>query len=365
VPYPNDRRSEVRSPRLLHLLLLALVLVVTSVVFAGPALGLESWRHGTATSQSTCNASGCHSDGANINNATNAACLQSGCHAGLTTSGGQKCWGCHQPGHAPTGGCTGSCHLFQAGGEGGSYSTAFSHGSTPHLGASGYGKTCWDCHGSGGAHHDARAETEPVCTDCHNGTLARSPPASHNDGQHTTCTNCHTGMSIPSGDCKSCHVGNPSSGGPQITYTNALTCADATCHGKVKNHVGTPISQAACTSCHTAHYESLGACTKCHADPQTFHHGTAKAIPLNQCATCHNGTVAQAPSGHSTYGVNCTSCHTGMNRPDQNDCASCHVNHPGSAAPQISFSGTKTCADPVCHAKVRSEERRVGKECKA
>ena len=32
----------------------------------------------------------------------------------------------------------------------------------------------------------------------------------------------------------------------------------------------------ACTTCHVSHFEALGACTKCHADSQSFHHGTAR-----------------------------------------------------------------------------------------
>lgn len=345
MPYRNDRRPEVRSARL-FLPLLALVFLFTCVAGAGPALGYESWRHAGA-GESTCNSSGCHQD----RTPSNTACTTANCHGGLTTSGSQLCWQCHEPGNAPTVDCAGTCHLYRANGDNPSYDVAFTHGASPHLGASGYGKTCVDCH-QDGVHHDAAAATEPSCVDCHNGTLAKLPPASHNDGQHTDCASCHDGMSLPS--CAGCHVGNPSSGGPQITYTNSLGCDDAGCHGKIKNHVGTDISQAACTDCHTEHYASLGTCTTCHKDPQSFHHGTATAIPLSQCVTCHDGSIAAAPSNHTGFGSECASCHTGMDLPSLDDCAMCHVGKPGSTAPQVTYTGTLACADSGCHAKVKN-----------
>ena len=346
MPHHRDsRRPEVRKT--LPLLLLSLVFLVTCAAVAGPALGYEPWEHGGAT-ESTCDASGCHRD----QTPSNAACQRSGCHSSLTTAGGRLCWQCHKPGQAQSVACAGTCHLYRANGENPAYDVAFSHGDSPHLGASGYGKTCADCH-SDGVHHDAAEATAPTCATCHNGTYAKTPPASHNDGQHTDCQKCHGDtMSLPS--CSGCHVGNPSSGGPQITYTNTLSCDDAQCHGKIKNHVGTSISQAPCTDCHTAHYASLGTCTKCHADPQQFHHGTSTAIPLSECVTCHNGTIATAPSNHSGFGTDCVSCHDGMDRPSLTDCASCHVGKPGSTAPQVTYAGTLACADGGCHAKVKN-----------
>jgi hypothetical protein len=342
VPYLRDsRRPEVRPSRLF--LLLPLVLLVTFAVLAAPALAYDPWEHGGAQ-ESTCDSSGCHKD----QTPSNTACLQSGCHAGFSTANAKKCWDCHQPGSAPTVSCSGTCHLYRANGEHPAYDVAFTHGDTPHLGASGYGKTCAACHADG-AHHDGTAAAEPTCARCHNGSYAKAPTGHSTYG--TDCTSCHTGMNRPSGDCASCHVGNPSSGGPQITYSNDLTCADAACHTKVKNHVGTPISSAACTTCHAAHYQTLGTCTKCHADPQTFHHATARAIPLNDCATCHNGGIAAAPTGHGTFGTNCVSCHTGMNKPS-GDCASCHVGNPSSGGPQISYSNSLACSDAGCHGKI-------------
>ena len=337
-----SRRTRHRpTARTTSLLLILIALLLALLVAAAPASAYDGWKHGGAT-QSTCDTSGCHKD----KPASNTACV--GCHSGYTTSGSQKCWDCHKPGSAPSVSCSGDCHLFQAGGDNPSYPTSFSHGVTPHLGASGYGKTCADCHDAGNPHHDAAAAPEPACATCHNGTYA-AVPVGH-EGRGTVCTACHAGMNRPASDCASCHVGNPSSGGPQVVYSNAPACGDAGCHGKVKNHVGTSIAAAACTTCHTAHYESLGTCTKCHADPQRFHHGTVKATPLADCATCHDGSVATAPTAHASFGTKCASCHTGMDRPS-GDCASCHAKAQGTWPAVVSTNKT-SCADALCHGKV-------------
>ena len=333
------------SPRTFFPPLILIALLLALLVAATPASAYEDWEHGGA-GESTCDVSGCHKD----KPATSAACVQSGCHAGYTTSGPKKCWDCHAPGSAPSVSCAGSCHLLQGNGDNPSYPTAFTHGATPHLGASGYGKTCVDCHGAGNPHHDVAVGHQPTCAECHNGSIAKLPPAGHNDGKHTNCTSCHVGMNRPSGDCASCHVGNLGSAGPQIAYSNSPACGDAGCHGKVKNHVGTSISAAACTTCHTQHYKSLGACTKCHANPRSFHHGTAKATPLAACATCHDGSIAAAPKGHAGYGANCVACHTGMNRPS-GDCATCHAK-PRGTWPAVVSTNPLSCADARCHAKV-------------
>jgi hypothetical protein len=145
-------------------------------------------------------------------------------------------------------------------------------------------------------------------------------------------------MNRPSTDCLTCHS-TPRGGLPAVVYTNDLSCGDASCHGKVKNHVGTSISAAACTTCHTAHYESLGTCSKCHADPQSYHHGTATAVPLTQCATCHDGSIATAEQGHA--GQACATCHAGMARPPvPATCQNCHM---------AKTFGSATCT--ACHSK--------------
>jgi len=336
----GSRTPRSSSPRTIFplLILILIVTVVALLVGVVPALAYDGWPHDTAT-KSKCDIVGCHKD----DPATNATCTQAGCHTpGYTTSGSNKCWDCHAPGSAPSASCAGTCHLFgSGGGDGGSsYPTAFTHGATPHLGAAGYGKTCADCHTAGNVHHDAVAGHVPTCAECHNGSLAKVPSAAHAD-RSANCATCHSGMSLPT--CSGCHVGNPSSGGPQIAYSNSPACGDAACHGKITNHVGTPISAAACSTCHASHFEALGACTKCHADPQSFHHGTARVTPLADCATCHNGSTAAAPAGHQAYGTQCATCHTGMNRPS-GDCAGCHD---GTIAPAKQAHAGMSCTS--CH----------------
>jgi hypothetical protein len=345
------------SVRLLPVLSLVLMLIALTVLALAPsALALSGFKHATAQSESAC-AAGCHADAA----PTNATCTS--CHTGYKASGTQKCWDCHKPGQSMASaqllaGCTTTCHVSTTTGDKPSYTTAtFTHSPTAHLGASGYGKTCVTCHSVSTSstapgtspHHDAVNSAAPACAGCHNGAIASSP--SGHSAYGADCTSCHTGMDRPSGDCASCHTGRPGSTTPQIAYTNTLACADAGCHGKVTNHAGTPISSAPCTTCHTAHYGALGTCTKCHPDPATFHHGTATARPLADCAGCHNGGIAAAPAGHSGYGTTCTACHTGMDRP-AGDCASCHVGNSGGTMPQITYTNTLACADAGCHGKV-------------
>ena len=303
-------------------------LVAALLVLAVPAWAYGGWQHSTATSKSSC-AAGCHAK----TTPTNATCTS--CHTSYAARGSQKCWDCHAPGQATSSwqlaaGCTATCHVSTTTSGKPSYTTSYTHGATAHLGASGYGKTCADCHGvSAGAttpgtspHHDAVDSAGPACADCHDGVLA-STPTGH-EGRSTVCTSCHTGMDRPSGDCASCHVGKTGSTIPQITYTNSLACADAGCHGKVANHSGTPISVAACTTCHTAHYQSLGVCVTCHPSPQTYHHGTAAARPLTDCAGCHDGGVAAGRTSHSAFA--CPVCHTDMSRPAVPAvCSQCHL----------------------------------------
>jgi hypothetical protein len=348
----GSRTPRPSIPRTIFPLLVLIAMAVILIAAATPAFAWDKWKHSSAQSEGDCYSSGCHQEPVNP---SNTACV--GCHKTFTTTGGEKCWQCHKPGASMTAlqtasGCTSGCHMEL--GYRNNYGTDFTHGATPHLGASGYGKTCTDCHnvsltsGSNGSpHHNAAAGHQPTCTECHNGTLAKALTAAHAT-RSANCASCHTGMSLP--DCAGCHVGNGSSGGPQITYTNTLACGDAACHGKVANHSGTPISSAACTTCHAEHYKALGTCNKCHPSPQTFHHGTAKAVPLTDCAGCHNGGIAKAPVGHEGRGTACTSCHFGMNRPS-GDCASCHAQAQGSW-PAVVYTNDLACGDALCHGKV-------------
>ena len=125
-------------------------------------------------------------------------------------------------------------------------------------------------------------------------------------------------MDAPSaGDCLGCHQSQQGQWAA-VAYTNDLECADAGCHGKIANHVGSRITEAACTQCHdgkaSGHYEGLGSCATCHTDVAGYHHGTAKATPLGDCAACHDGVIASARSTHAGTG-GCANCHSGMEIP--------------------------------------------------
>ena len=309
-------------------LVLCGALILTLLALAAPAPAYKGWQHSTATSKSSCTG-GCHAEAT----PTNATCIR--CHTDYKARGAQKCWDCHAPGQSTSSwrllaGCTATCHVSTRTSGQPSYTIAFTHGAAVHLGASGYGKTCLSCHGvSTGAaapgaspHHDAVDSAPPTCAGCHNGTIASTPSAHQPYG--TDCTSCHTGMDRPTADCSGCHTGRPGSTMPQITYTNTLVCDDAACHGKVTNHTGTPIGAAPCTTCHTAHYQTLGTCQTCHPDPQTFHHGTAAARPLADCAGCHDGGLAAAKTSHSTLA--CSVCHADMTPAAVPAvCAQCHL----------------------------------------
>ena len=271
--------------RLLRLLTVASVLAAL-LAAAAPASAYKEWNHSTALGKRSC-AVGCHAE----QTPTNATCT--GCHAGFKTRGTQKCWSCHEPGADTSAwqlaaGCTTTCHLLTSTDDEPAYATSYAHTRSAHLGASGYGKTCVDCHGvSSGAtapgaspHHDAVDSSAPDCAGCHDGGIASAPAGHASFG--ADCGACHTGMDRPSGECSACHVGRTDTAIPQIAYTNTLACADAGCHGTVAVHAGTPIGAAPCTTCHAAHYGTLGPCTTCHPDPQTFHHGTAAARPARR-----------------------------------------------------------------------------------
>ena len=209
------------------------------------------------------------------------------CHAGFKSVPGTTCWTCHAPGQdtstlsSPATACSQSCHLFDA--TTGAYDTAFTHGATPHLGASGFGKTCLDCHSTStsvsapGAspHHGGVTLSPPTCADCHNGTLA-SAQKSH-DG--VTCESCHTsGTMTPATTpdaCYACHA--------KATFgtKDCLTCHASAVHT-------TKPAAPACTTCHQGFQKHAGkvACTTCHSNVPAFHHGTGK-VTTRTCRSCH------------------------------------------------------------------------------
>ncbi len=113
-------------------------------------------------------------------------------------------------------------------------------------------------------------------------------------------------------------------------------CIASGCHATNVIHTATPSAVADCTSCHTdkasGHFTGIGACRTCHADVVGYHHQSRKAIPLSQCTTCHDGTIASAKVSHDGI-QQCTFCHSGMNRPTQAiTCKQCHFRTAGLPA---------------------------------
>lgn len=321
---------------------LCLGAAVLALAFAAaPAHAFFGWEHGTATDCVSCHTT--------VGQDPTSAVCQT-CHtAQFKLTAGQTCWTCHAPGAdtsalRTSAACASSCHLFSESAH--DFVVPFTHGGSPHLGASGFGKTCVDCHAvstsatdpGNSPHHSGVTTPTPACADCHNGTLA-SAKTSHDGVQ---CASCHDGMNRPATPsvCLRCHttIGYSSS--------NPRTCTDSSCHGPQAVHTATPALTQTCVDCHTAeatgHFTGLGTCTTCHPDLNGYHHGIAKAVPLANCATCHNGTIASAHQNHSTVTPACTVCHgVSMSVPSvPGVCSTCHA--------PATF-GTAVCT--TCHSK--------------
>jgi len=325
----------VRGKRLRSLGRLAVLALVCAGAAAGLALAAApahadpAWVHNGIASCATCHTGGLP------NMPTDASCTQ--CHFNYQTVAGFTCWSCHYPGEDMTvyqtaAGCSSTCHLYAGGGPSG-YTIPMSHGSAPHLGAGVDFPPCTNCHSvsaspfdpDGSPHHDGIVQGPPTCEECHNGVYASAKEP--HDG--LTCQNCHgNSMSVPplsNAFCQACHENpNTQTGATQIVFTGSLNCYDASCHGVEVLHTTSPQMTKTCSDCHTPHYQSLGTCTTCHPDVQGYHHGTAQAIPLDDCTACHNGTIAAKKVNHDSI-PQCTFCHEGMNIPPQPaTCNTCH-----------------------------------------
>lgn len=310
-----------------RLMLFALLLCGAAALLAlaaAPAHAFPEWAHG-GLPETEC--SSCHAPTGGI---VPDACTF--CHTGYKTTAGQQCWDCHEPG-APTSGlsspssaCSQGCHLYSDFYK--DYVTPFTHGTEPHDGASGYGKTCLDCHQTSIAwnnpgespHHDGVEQSSPTCTQCHDGVTATAE-VSH-DG--VGCEDCHDGMNIPPrpAACTTCHIAATFGG------------ADCTsCHAS-QVHNTTP-AVPSCTGCHTGYQKHAGqlTCTKCHTNAASFHHGTQQP-KVKGCRSCH----AMKHAGQKVAASKCAGCHKGS--------------YPApKPAAQHSSSITKKYTCSLCHSK--------------
>ena len=344
--------------RLVACVFLAVAIIALFGLAATPASAKKAHEHGTAQACADCHVK---------NNVppTNSECAAA-CHAGFKALSGQLCYSCHAPEQVVTtwqtsAGCSQQCHLWDPAAK--TWTVVYTHGATPHNGADYL--PCLNCHtvAPGPAdpgtskHHDAVDSATPGCVGCHDGTPASA--VSNHDSVTPVCTACHTNMDRPAqpGSCLTCHSSVAHPEAKQISFTNNVSCSAAACHGASVRHDSTPALGKTCTDCHTAHYQSLGSCTKCHTAGQAYHHGTATATPLVNCASCHDGTPASAKANHDSVAPVCTACHTGMNKPAiPASCNTCHL--------AASF-GAGSCTSSSCHtsASVHTATPGLGKVC--
>lgn len=327
------RASHRRAMTVLVVLLLACAGAAAALAFsAAPAHAFGTWEHDGASQCSACHTAAV---------VTDQQCTT--CHAGFVSVPGDTCWSCHAPGadtstlSSPSAACSQDCHLYDTSLK--LYATAFTHGLEPHLGASGFGKTCLDCHSTsagiadpdGSPHHSGKTVAPPpTCRDCHDGVIAVAQ-VSH-DG--VDCIRCHTGMNIPAvpAACYTCHV--------EKTF-GAADCR--ACHAN-EIHNAAP-SAGTCTTCHSGYRKHAGsvACTKCHTNAAAFHHGTA-AMKSKRCGSCH------------------TKKHAGR-VVSLGKCATCHKGNAPTARPRVQHSSqiTKKRVCSACHSKALHAKARGAK----
>jgi len=299
------------SSRALTGLVIVLVLCAGAAaalaVAAAPAQAFPAWAH-DGTAGCVCHNNGTPSD---------AACTS--CHAGFQSVPGYNCWSCHKPGastaglSSPSSACSQTCHLYS--GFTRDYTTAFTHGSNPHLGSS---PDCLSCHSTSAGiadpgqspHHTASQQGFTTCSVCHTGfaqhagsvacTTCHPTASAFHLYQATTpgftdCTSCHSmkhqGKKVPLSKCATCHKGTGTGGGAQAQHSATVT----------KNKV--------CGSCHKQqlHATALGSriknCGRCHTSK---YHAKQKLPGNSICQSCHHMAKRHA------NGFRCTLCHAGQ-----------------------------------------------------
>lgn len=297
------------SSRALAALVVVLVLsagaAVALTITAAPARAFPAWAHNGA---SGCV---CHNNGT----PTDASCTS--CHTGFQSVPGDNCWTCHKPGastaslSSPSSACTQTCHLYSAFTR--DYTTEFTHGANPHLGAT---PDCLRCHSTSpgiadpgqSPHHSQSQQGFTNCSVCHTGfsahagsvactTCHATASAFHlyqaSTPGFTNCTSCHAmkhqGKKVPLNKCATCHEGTGTGGGAQAQHSATVT------QSKV------------CGACHKQklHATALGSgITNCGACHKSAYHAKQK-LPRNSiCQSCHH------MAKRHTNGFRCTLCHS-------------------------------------------------------
>ena len=370
------------------LVLLSAFVGVTLGVTAGAVSAYDGWGHDGAAQCVDC-----HHEGQPLDDSL---CTKF-CHFNFKSFPGKQCWSCHFPGQdtapfstratptatptvtptatptvtptatptPPVSPCSQACHLWDQAAR--AYTIPFTHGLMPHDGASGYGKTCLDCHETsvafndpnGSPHHSGQTTPPPTCESCHNGTDAVFQETHDNQA----CTNCHTGMNIPpvpltcnkchaaetfgTPNCLTCHVG-------QVHNTNPQAPSCSNCHGDAyKKHAG----KVACLTCHTGiaafhHGQSKTTtqrnCRSCHAKRHA-----GKNVPQSKCATCHKGT-GTGPAAKAQHSTNVTKSRV---------CSACHSQRLHASRAGSGITSCATCHKGKYHAGQRTPPNSVCTRC--
>jgi len=177
------------------------------------------------------------------------------------------------------------------------------------------------------------------CGPCHSGpeTLEQVPAA------HPACASCHEIGRTPGAECLFCHSSRSPGARPvrstrvfSFTHTaHRFSIVDATtcepCHRMQGRQIVTPVTEAACVSCHVAQNAPTD-CTSCHV-------GLSRIPPSHEEAGFlrEHGRLEQTPCLRCHARSFCSDCHTRDHTPlwkrathgidavrDTRACASCH-----------------------------------------
>lgn len=175
-----------------------------------------------------------------------------------------------------------------------------------------------------------RLQLDPACRPCH-------PSAPVLDAHRA----------VP---CYSCH----SEPGPLARAARLVLDASYALSGPVARPVEAPVPSAACESCHAeavseavfadgirmSHRTCVGraaACTDCHSDVAHGRIGADRAVSMDRCSRCHDGTTAPK---------DCDSCHYG--EPTRRDALNAWaVTHGRNRHQTHGMGDLRTCA--ICH----------------
>jgi len=274
---------------------------------APPARAFSAWQHDGAVG---CV---CHNSGT----PTDATCTA--CHTGgFKSVPGNVCWSCHYPGQdtstlsTPASACSQQCHLYSSVDK--AYTIPFTHGSNPHLGSTGPGVTCLDCHQTsvafndpdGSPHHSGQPPQFTQCTVCHTGFQKHAGAVA--------CTRCHTtavafhlyeASSPGFKQCKACH--SMKHQGKKIALSKCAGCHKGSGPGPalVAQHSANVTKGYVCKLCHSQHVHasSRGSGLTCRSCHKGTYHAKQKLPGWSVCKRCHTAAA------HHSNGFACGTCH--------------------------------------------------------